>query len=76
MKTALLAAALIALGSPAFASAEAPFAGSPMVITAPSFTTAGAEGAVMVRPATPQMTLMSAAQRLGNSSEAYIGPRG
>jgi hypothetical protein len=76
MKTTLLAAALIAFAAPAFASSEAPFAGSATVITTPAFSTQGSEGAVMARPATPEMTLMSAAQRLGNNGEAYIGPRG
>ncbi|WP_291297816.1 hypothetical protein [Elioraea sp.] len=76
MKTALLAAALIAFGTPAFASAEAPVHGGAATVTAPAFTTAGSEGSAMFRPATPQMTLTTASQRLGSSAEAYIGPRG
>jgi hypothetical protein len=65
MKTALFAAGLILAGSPAFASTEVPISGSANVLTSPSYTTAGSEGAPVFLPAGPDMTLaISTTQRL------------
>jgi len=75
MKTTLLAAALIALAAPAFASSEAPVTGTPRVITSPAFTTAGSEGPAMFLPARPDMRIV-AGGTLPLSAEGYVGQRG
>jgi hypothetical protein len=76
MKTALLAATLIAFGAPAFASSEAPVTGSATVLTAPAFTTAGSDGAPMFLPATPDMRIANGRMPgVALSAETYPGKR-
>lgn len=75
MKTTLLAAALIALAAPAFASSEAPHVGEARVISAPGFTTAGADGPAMFLPARPEMRIV-AGVGVPTSAEGYVGQRG
>jgi len=76
MKTTLLAAALIALAGPAFASSEAPHVGQANPITSPAFTTAGAEGPAVFAAPAPGATVVSGSAQLSSSSEAYVGQKG
>ncbi len=75
MKTALLAAALIALGAPAFASSEAPVTGPARPLVAPMQIAQGSDAAPMF--GTMEVLVRGdAGAVLALSAEAYLSPRG
>ncbi|WP_291297815.1 hypothetical protein [Elioraea sp.] len=73
---AILAAALaLMLGSPAFASSEAPVEGGITVMTNPAFTTAGAEGPAVFLPAPSGRVIVGGGTQVSSGSEGYVGPK-
>jgi hypothetical protein len=73
---AILAAALaLMLAAPAFASAEAPVAGSATVMTAPRFATAGTEGAAETLPVQSSLAIIRGGPQASSGSEADLGPK-
>jgi hypothetical protein len=73
---AILAASLaLMLAAPAFASSEAPVAGSAAVMTAPQFSTAGADGAATVAPVQASLVIIGGSAQLSSASEAHVGPK-
>lgn len=73
---AILAATVaLMLAAPAFASAEAPVAGSAAVMTAPQFSTAGADGAATISPVQSSLAIIGGSAQVSSASEAYVGPK-
>jgi hypothetical protein len=73
---AIIGAALaLMLAAPAFASSEAPVAGSAAVMTAPQFSTAGAEGAATISPVQSSVAIVGGSAQVSSASEAYVGPK-
>ncbi|WP_144299667.1 hypothetical protein [Elioraea rosea] len=75
LNASLLGLSLLLAGLPAYASSEAPVKGTASVIAAPSFSTAGAEGAPVFAPQANASVQTGKPSNVAQSSEGYVGPR-
>ncbi len=75
LNASVLGLSLLLGGIPAYASSEAPVQGSATVITAPSFSTAGAEGAPVFAQPGSSTVMSGQPQNVAGSSEGYVGPK-